>query len=73
MKEMTGMIATTSIDAKIDKIRKGLVEAKKRYDRLAEELRNLQKKRDELVEKNILAAFRKSRKSYEEVLTFLGK
>ena len=70
---MTGMIATTSIDAKIDKIRKGLVEAKKRYDRLAEELRNLQKKRDELVEKNILAAFRKSRKSYEKVLTFLGK
>lgn len=63
----------TSIDAKIDKIRKGLVEAKEQYDRLAEELRSLQKKRDELVEKNILAAFRKSRKSYEEVMTFLGK
>ena len=67
------MIAMTSIDAKIDKIRKGLVEAKEQYDRLAEELRSLQKKRDELVEKNILAAFRKSRKSYEEVMTFLGK
>ncbi|MBR6000996.1 MAG: hypothetical protein IK089_07075 [Oxalobacter sp.] len=70
---MARMIAMTSIDAKIDKIRKGLVEAKEQYDRLAEELRSLQKKRDELVEKNILAAFRKSRKSYEEVMTFLGK
>ena len=41
---MARMIAMTSIDAKIDKIRKGLVEAKEQYDRLAEELRSLQKK-----------------------------
>lgn len=63
--------AKTSLDEKIELQKKIVIKAKEKYDAAAEELSKLLKKRNELKNKELLEAFSKSNRSYEEIMTFL--
>lgn len=63
--------AKTSLDEKIELQKKIVIKAKEKYDAAAEELNKLLKKRNELKNKELLEAFSKSCRSYEEIMAFL--
>lgn len=63
----------TSVDAKIKKIQLKMIAAQKRYDRLAEELKGLNDERARIEADLIAAAFRKSGKSFSQLMTFLNR
>lgn len=42
-----------------------------RYDKLCDELQTLQTEREQAMSQNILAAMKKSGRSYDELMTFL--
>ena len=69
MRKMAKTIA--SLDAKIDRTKDSLVRLQREYDQVAGELRALQKERVALEERAIIQAYRKSRKTLDEVMTFL--
>ncbi len=61
-----------SIDEEIKKKEKQLIEAKEKYDKIAAEILELQKKKEVAEAKKIMAAFKKSGKSMSQLMTFLG-
>ena len=62
-----------TIDAKIREVQARMAAAKARYNSLSTQLAELQAEREELIGKEVMTAFRKSGRSYEELMTFLGR
>lgn len=62
-----------TIDARIDAVKKTIAATKARYERLCDELRALQTEREDLMAKEVLAALKRSGKSYQELMTFLRR
>ena len=60
-----------SIDAQICTCKKKIAKARERYDKLCDELQTLQTEREQAMSQNILAAMKKSGRSYDELMTFL--
>ena len=60
-----------SIDAKIIICKNRIAKAKVRYDKLCDELHMLQAEREMIMSQKILAAMKKSGRSYDELMTFL--
>ena len=60
-----------SIDEKIEQKKKEVLQAKEKYDIVLAELNALQKKKNELRNKELLKAVEKSNRSMEEILAFL--
>lgn len=61
------------LQSEIEQTKQKMVAAKQRYDRVAERLKSLTQERDRAQADLIAAAFRKSGKSLEQLLTFLGR
>ena len=61
-----------SIDEKIEQQKKVVFQAKERYDRALAELDELQKERDEVRKKELMAAISSSKRTYEEIMAFLN-
>lgn len=70
---MPRMKSVTSIEAKIALAQEKILAAEARYNAWAEKLLALQKEKEEVQAANIAAALRTSRKTYQELMTFLGK
>lgn len=70
--EMPRRKSIASIDAKISDLQKKAAAAKERYERLCQELLQLQHERELAMGQEILSAMKKSGKSYREIMTFLG-
>jgi len=70
-KTMARNRSITSIESEIVKKQDLLAKAKSRYDALADELKTLLEQKREIQAKEILAAFIKSGKSYDELMNFL--
>ena len=70
-KTMARNRSITSIELEIVKKQDLLAKVKSRYDALADELKTLLEQKRELQAKEILAAFIKSGKSYDELMNFL--
>jgi hypothetical protein len=70
-KTMARNRSITSIESEIVKKQDLLAKAKSRYDALAEDLKALIEQKREIQAKEILAAFIKSGKSYDELMNFL--
>ena len=68
---MARMKLADSIDAKITKAQDTVVKVKGRYDSALAVLEDLMAKKDELLRKELLEAFVKSGKSYDETMRFL--
>ncbi len=60
-----------SIQEKIEKQKSVVFALKDKYDAALQELHDLEKKERELQSKELLEAFSKSEKSYEEIMAFL--
>jgi len=61
-----------TIDEKIELQKAAVSKAKDKYDKELEELNKLMQKREELRRKELMDAFMKSNKSYDEIMTFLA-
>ena len=61
----------TSIEADIAKVKAALMRTQKKYDSLAEELKALVQEKDDLMARSLMDTFKKSGKSYEELMKFL--
>ena len=61
-----------SIDDRIEQQKLVVSKAKDRYEAELEQLNQLMKKRDELRNKELLQAIEHSRRSFEEIMDFLG-
>lgn len=70
-KTMARNRSITSIESEIVKKQDLLTKVKSRYDALAEDLKALIEQKREIQTKEILAAFIKSGKSYDELMNFL--
>lgn len=62
-----------TIDAKIGVVKDQIKTTKARYARLGKELQKLEQERDTALALEIIQALKKSRKSYDELMTFLGR
>lgn len=62
-----------TIDSQIAKALSELNTTKEKYSTLCKEIHKLRREREKLEAKTIYAAFKKSRKTYKEVLTFLSR
>lgn len=62
---------TASIDTEISKIKTDMSKLQDRYDKLAERLKALQEQKLKVEAEAIIAAYSKSGKSFEELMTFL--
>ena len=62
---------TKSIDVKIDKARALLEKVEARRDKVAQNLRTLMDRRDEIRRQEIVDAIGTSRRSYDEILNFI--
>lgn len=61
-----------TIDDRIKKAEEVVIKTKEKYDAALEELNALVKKKKEMESKELMRAFEKSKRSFEEVLEFLG-
>lgn len=61
-----------SIDAEIAKIQSEMSKVQEQYNKLAERIEDLQGQKRRLQADELLAAYLKSDKSYDEILTFLN-
>lgn len=61
-----------TIDEKIERQKEAVSRAKDKYDTSIEELNKLMQKRDELRRKELMDAFMKSDKTYDEIMEFLS-
>lgn len=61
-----------SIDDKIEQQQLVVSKAKDRYEAELEKLNQLMKKRDELRNKELLQAIEQSKRSFEQIMDFLG-
>ena len=62
-----------TIEKKISKMKSELSVAKTKYEKVAQELLRLQKQKEQMEALSIYEAFKKSGKSYRELMVFLGK
>lgn len=62
-----------TLNMKIQKTKSEMEHSKSRYNQLCKELLELQKEQELLEAKEIYAAFKKSRKTLRELMTFLGR
>ena len=62
-----------TIDEKIELQKAAVSKAKDKYDKELEELNKLMQKREELRRKELMDAFIKSSKTYDEIMEFLSK
>ena len=63
--------AISTIESEIIKKQELLAKAKHRYDSLAKELKALMDQKQEVQAKEIMSAFSKSGKSYDQIMNFL--
>ena len=61
----------TSIEADIAKVQAALIKTQKKYDSLAEDLKALVQEKDDMMARSLMDSFKKSGKSYEELMKFL--
>ena len=61
-----------TIDDRIKKAEEAVIKTKEKYDASLEELNLLVKKKKEMESKELMKAFEKSNRSFDEVLEFLG-
>lgn len=75
VKEMTmpRSKSVKTIDARISIVKDQIKATKARYARLGKELQKLEQERDAALALEIIQALKKSRKSYDELMTFLGR
>lgn len=69
---MARMKSISTIEAEIAKTQEELVKIQARYDKVAAELEKLQEQKRQYEEKQIMDAFAKSGKSFDEIMTFLN-
>jgi septal ring factor EnvC (AmiA/AmiB activator) len=62
-----------SIESEIQKTEAELSALSKKYDETAEQLKDLQKQKQDYENRQIIEAYRKSNKSLDEVMIFLGE
>ena len=62
----------TSIEADIAKVQAALMRTQKKYDSLAEDLKALFQEKEDLMARSLMDTFKKSGKSYEELMKFLS-
>lgn len=62
-----------TIVAKIEKTKRSMQVAKRRYDQLAEELKELNRELEQMRAMELAAALKESNKTWEELMTFLSK
>lgn len=62
-----------SVEAKINKTKQEMESLKKRYDALVKQLKSLQEERSQIETGMIADALRKSGKSLDQLMTFLGR
>lgn len=65
--------SVASIDAEIERLKKRISAAKKRYECLCDELESLQQRREDILGQEVMRALRRSGRTYDELMTFLGK
>ena len=68
---MARMRSISSIDSEIIKVESTLAKVQTRYDSLAARLIKLQQLKNDYEARQIMNAFRKSGKSFDELMTFL--
>ena len=61
------------LDRRITALKAKILRTKTRYEKQCQELSNLQAERDKVFADEILVAFKRSGKSYQELMTFLGR
>lgn len=61
------------MDRKIEALKARIVKSKARYDKQCLELGKLQMERDKLEAEEIMDTFKRSGKSYKELMIFLGR
>lgn len=61
-----------TIDDRIKTAEEAVIKTKEKYEAALEELNLLVKKKKEMESKELMKAFEKSKRSFEEVLEFLG-
>ena len=62
-----------SIESEIQKTEAELSALSKKYDETAERLKDMQKQKQDYENRQIIEAYRKSNKSLDEVMIFLGE
>lgn len=63
--------STESIDAEISKVKAAMSRLQDKYDKLADELKDLEEQKRRLEADAIMDAYLKSGKSLDEIMTFL--
>jgi len=71
MSEMARAKQRASVEGKIEMAQDKVVRAKERYDSAALELKRLMEKKEAMMKGELMDAFAKSDKSYDEILEFL--
>ncbi len=61
----------SSINTELEKFEAELTRAQQRVDSISEKILTLQKQKQEYETRQIMEAYRKSRKSFQELMTFL--
>lgn len=61
----------SSINTELEKLEAELTRAQQRVDSISEKILTLQKQKQEYETRQIMEAYRKSRKSFQELMTFL--
>ena len=61
----------SSINTELEKLEAELTRAQQRVDSISEKILTLQKQKQEYKTRQIMEAYRKSRKSFQELMTFL--
>ena len=69
---MARMKTISAIGTELAKVMANLDKAQKRVDSLTAQALNLQKQKKEYEARQIMDAYRKSRKTFEELMTFLN-
>ena len=64
--------STEAIDAEINKIKSDMLKLQDRYDRLADNLKDLQEQKRRIEADAIMDAYLKSGKTFDEIMTFLN-
>lgn len=64
--------STKEIDERIKKAKASLEKAREREDAITKKILKLQKQKDMIEAEKIMRAFKKSGKSYSQLMTFLG-
>ena len=72
MTSMARMKTISAIGTELAKVMANLDKAQKRVDSLTAQALNLQKQKKEYEARQIMDAYRKSRKTFEELMTFLN-